>query len=166
MAGDTFAERMDLLSEIVGKGVLTAAIEVDQVYARYQTGWGDPDAPPGSVVTPTAQSHGPKGKPGPAFSHPHGGRAGYLSQTLTALGPSVAQAWADSIAEERPLATTTIVEAERVAAYVSIAAPVEVGILRGSGAVTVTDEGATIYDRPPVVPRLTQEAIDAAHGRR
>lgn len=38
-------------------------------------------------------------------------------------------------------------------------APVEFGDLRESGHPTVTDEGHTTYDRPPLVPRLSEAEL-------
>jgi len=156
----SFSERMDELKALVGKGMLHTTVTFDQVYARYQTGWGDPGTDTG-VITPKEISHGPAGKPGPIFNHPTGGQAGYLSMTLTEQGANVADAWSRAIGEEKPLSTTSIIAGEHLAALASGRAPLELGFLRGSAGVVVNDDGHEAYNRPPVVPRLSQEALDA-----
>ncbi len=51
--------------------------------------------------------------------------------------------------------------AEHLSGEVARLAPVEFGDLRGSGHPVVTDDGETIYDRPPLVGRLSKEELKA-----
>lgn len=151
----TFFDRMDDLSEQVGRGELHGQVNFDQVYARYVDGTGDLGDDTG-VITPTEISHGPHGKPGPTFDHPRGGQAGYLTGTLTEKGAEVAQQWADSIGEERPLDTVAITQVEAVAAEAAIRAPREFWLLTGSGSTEVQSDGAVIYEREAPVPRAAE----------
>lgn len=56
--------------------------------------------------------------------------------------------------------------AEDGATMVDVHAPVEFDNLRKSGHPTVTDDGATVYDRPPIVGRLSEEELRAERGER
>jgi hypothetical protein len=128
--------------------------------ARYQDGWGDPGDDTG-VITPSEISHGPAGKPGPTFDHPRGGQAGYLTETLTRMGPEVAQEWADSIGEERPLDTVAIGQVEKIGMEAAGLAPREFWMLAGSAHPSVHSDGDLIYDRPPVIPRVAESVLQA-----
>jgi hypothetical protein len=157
---DTFADRIDELRAQVGDGLLHGQINFDQVYARYVDGWGDLGDDTG-VITPTEESHGPNGKPGPSFDHPRGGEAGYLTATLTRIGPSIAQAWADSIGEETPLDNVMIHQVEDVTSEAEGLAPREFWLLSGSGHPSVESDGSTIYDRPPLIGRAPEDLLQA-----
>ena len=148
---DTFDERFAELRRLVGKGTIKGTIEVDQVYARWADGTGDLGDDTG-VITPEQIAVGPRGKPGPEFDHPRGGRSGYLTTTLTTKGPSIAQSWADAIGDKQPLDAVFIRNVEDIAAVVAFDAPIEFWLLRGSAHPSVEREGAVIYDRPPVIP--------------
>ena len=151
---DDFDERFAELRVLVGHGTVKGTVEVDQVYARYVDGWGDLGDDTG-VITPTEESHGPRGKPGPTFDHPRGGEAGYLTHTINEdqLGAPIAQSWADAIGNRQPLDTVFIRNVEDISTEVAVRAPIEFWLLRGSAHPTVTREGVTIYDRPPAIPR-------------
>lgn len=140
----TFAERMDELSTLVGHGMLEATVEVNQVYAHYQD-----------------SGHGPDGKPAAAFSHPRGGNAFYLTDGLTAHGPEYAQKLADAIGEEVPMADRMAQVTEDLAQVVFDDAPREFWLLRNSAHPRVVDDGHLSYDRPPLVPRLSQAELNA-----
>lgn len=140
---DTFDERFRMLREMVGKGILEGEVEVNQVYAHYQD-----------------SGEGPNGKPADTFEHPRGGEAGYLSDTLTRMGPEVAQRWADSISQERPMTAATIESVDKLANDVYLTAPREFWLLRNSASGRVTDDGRIVFDRPALMPRATQMELD------
>jgi len=166
----TFWQRMDDLEHLVGKGMLHGSVNVDQVYARYQDGWGDEGDDTG-VITPTELSHAPgpgewgtkgpwHGKAGPFFNHKEG-HAGFLSLTLTDKGPEYAERFCRCIDDEKPFVTEMIEVTENLAVTAGTRAPMEVGILQASVGAKVVDDDAVPYDRPPAMPRLPQEALDA-----
>lgn len=140
---DTFDERMTLLRELVGKGITEGEVEVNQVYAHYQD-----------------SGEGPNGKPAATFEHPRGGIAGYLSDTLTGMGPEVAQRWADSISEERPMTAATIESVDELVEDVHTLAPREFWLLRNSASGKVSDDGRVVFDKPALMPRATQMELD------
>jgi hypothetical protein len=155
-----FTDRMAELRRQVGKGMLHGQVNFDQVYARYVDGWGDEGDDTG-VITPTEMSEGPSGKPGPTFDHPRGGEAGYLTGTLTEVGPAIAQAWADSIGQEQSLDFVMIRQVEDVTAKAAAKAPREFFLLTGSGSAKVDSDGSTIYDRAAVIPRASEHMLQA-----
>ena len=157
---DDFDEKFAELRRIVGKGTVKGTIEVDQLYARWADGTGDLGDDTG-VITPTQIAMGPKGKPGPEFDHPRGGRSGYLTDTLTTEGPRIAQSWADAIGNRQPLDTVFIRNVEDISAIVAVDAPREFWLLRGSAHPSVEREGSTVYDRPAFVPRMPDSMLQA-----
>lgn len=163
----SFTEALDRLKGLVGEGMLQGTVEFNQVYARYQDGTGDPDMGYGTagVVTPTAESHGPAGKPGRLFDHPNGGKAGYLSGTLTEMGEEVAQSWADAIGNEKPMVAAMTQNVQDLALRSAALAPVEIAMLRLSAASQVIDNGHVAFDQPAMMPRVeSQFGIDELHG--
>jgi hypothetical protein len=102
------------------------------------------------------------------LNHPRGGRPRYL-------GDPMLEQHAETLAG---IARRTITEdgsdlrgamkdtAEGMSRMVQTNAPVEFNDLRRSGHPSVVDNGATIYDRPPEVARLTEDELRAKHGRR
>jgi hypothetical protein len=134
-----FADRIAELMERVGDGMLTGNVEVDQVYAQNQHESLD-------------------------FKHPRGGQAKYLEQPLMNNYERYLQSIADAVTSDpgEPTVQDKMVEAvEDLAGVGGVAtfAPVEHGYLRGSGHPSVTSEGETVYDRAPVVGRLTEEQL-------
>jgi hypothetical protein len=164
---DTFFERMDFLRTLVPAHGIEAYVEVDQVYARYQDGWGDPDMPAGTVITPTQISRSqpgvknPTGKAGPTFDHPMGGEAGYLSLTLTRRAQEYKDMWCEAIDNEQKFSEVTVAMVEDLAQAVFELAPIEFWILRMSAHPVVKVDDIIEYDRPPLMPRLSQEELDA-----
>lgn len=144
MTDASFSERIDQLREQVGQGVIQGYVNVDQVYAHYQD-----------------SGVGPRGKPAEAFDHPRGGEAGYLTDSLTAMGPDFAQEIADSISEETPMTEVFIGGVTDLILDVNTLAPLEWGNLRESAAAQVTDNGDVVYDRPALVPRLSDDELKA-----
>ncbi len=164
---DTFFERMDLLRTLVPAKGIEGYVEVNQVYARYQDGWGDPDMPAGTVTTPTQMSHSqpgvknPVGKLGPEFDHPMGGEAGYLTQTLTRRSPEYVDMLCKAIDETTPFKDVAVKIVEDLASAVFELAPIEFWVLRMSAHPVVKVDDIIEYDRPPLMPRLSQEELDA-----
>lgn len=162
----TFFSRMDDLSASVGHGMLQGDVEFNQVYARYGAGGlgdlGDGSGDTG-VISPTEMSYGPEPnrKPGDTFDHPRGGEFDYLGRSLTDMGPGFPNRVKDAIEGEQPLDDLMIRMVEELSTEAEIRAPREFGILNASAHPTVKSDGSTIYDRPPVIPRLTQPELDA-----
>ena len=168
----TFDEKFAELRRIVGHGTVKGAVVVDQVYARYQDGWGDLGNDTG-VVTPTEESHGPtaeefghkgpwSGTPGWLFKHRQGGEAGYLTHTIDEdqLGGPIVKSWCDAISDRQPLDAVFIRNVEDISAQVALRAPIEFyGLLRGSAHPSVEREGHPVYDRPPAIPRVPEEVL-------
>ena len=141
MTAGTFSERIAQLREQVGV-LTTGFVNVDQVYAHYQD-----------------SGVGPHGKPAAAFDHPDGGEAGYLSDTMTDYGPQWAQAVADSISEETPMADVFIDAVQDIGLEVEALAPLEFGNLRESSERQVEHDGEVVFDSPPLIPRLSDEEL-------
>lgn len=151
VSGSSFFARMDELQAMVGDDHLIGACEVDQVYAHRQH----------EELT---------------WHHPEGGQAKYLE------GPFIggiedhmrrlAKTMLDTTGPRAGMAEV----AEEMAAAVFEHAPFEFGDLRASGHPFVVDGGhvetveagktditggQTVYDRPPAVPRLSEEELRA-----
>lgn len=132
----SFDERMAELEAMVGEGPLTAAVEVDQVYAHYQ-------------------------HQGLEFKHPRGGQALYLQEPWLRNTDHAMQTLADGVLKPDGLHEAARQIALDGVTMVREHAPVEFDNLRRSGHATVTDNGAVIFDQPPEVPRLPEDALDA-----
>lgn len=139
----TFGDGVDALKELVGQGHLQGSVEFDQPYAFNQEigGWED-----------FLGHEGPKSM---TRGHPH-----FLGGSLTAESDATMQSMADHFLHEGP--TVGMIEAtERLADTSAAAAPVEFGDLADSAHPEVTSDGAVVYDRPPAVPRLSEEQLAA-----
>lgn len=139
MAG-TFGDRLADLADQVGHGTLIGRVEVDQVYAKIQ----HEDL---------------------SYHHPRGGGPLYLQQPLYDSSNTSLQRLADhALAGDLTRAMADGMEglSDKVAEY----APVEFDNLRRSGHPTVTSDGAVVYDRPPQVPRLTEDELRAEDRHR
>lgn len=139
----SFGDRVDALKEIVGQGRLEGSVEFDQLYAfNQEVGyWED-----------FLGHEGPKEM---ERGHPH-----FLGGSLTAEADPIMESMADHFLKEGP--TVGMIEgAERLADTSAAAAPVEFGDLADSAHPMVTDDGAVVYDRPPVVPRLDEDQLAA-----
>ncbi len=137
-----FSEGVDEIRRLVGKGKLTGAVEVNQVYAHYQD-----------------SGHGPHGKPASEFNHPQGGRAGYLSGNLTEHRRDFLDILSHFLDERSPLDILMIRVVEELSTMVEVDAPRELWFLRQSAHPTVERDGRPIYDRPPIMPRLPEELL-------
>jgi hypothetical protein len=134
----SFYGRIEALLDSVGDGSLVGKVEFDQAYAHRQheeLGW----------------------------IHPHGGQAQYLSTALFTGLYSFMERIADHTLQEGGPRLGMIVDMEALARESAVLAPVEVGTLRGSAHPSVEENGVVVYDRPPLVPRLSDEELDRIH---
>ncbi len=139
----TFAEGIRELKDLVGDGQLEGEVRVNQVYAHYQD-----------------SGFGPRGKPAFAFDHPRGGEAMYLSGPLRYRKDEVLQRWANSLLRGR-IVHETIDILHSFGDDVQLHAPRQFEILRNSAALRLADDGIVVFDLPPLIPRLTQEQLNA-----
>jgi hypothetical protein len=134
----SFADGIDKLKEAIGPGHLIGGVEVDQIYAHWQ------------------HDH-------PEFYHPDDGKAFYLRDPLFSGVNGYMQKLADNVVHSDGTSTLNEAMAENMEDLsthgVYIQAPLEFGDLKGSGHPTVTSDGETVYDRAPLVARLTEEEI-------
>jgi hypothetical protein len=144
----TFFDRIDDLAEQVGVGSLQMKVVVDQVYAHYQ--------------------HEGVSMHGRPLTHPHGGQDFYLRDPLYNKIDERMQKLADATLSEdgSKLKSAMIDAAEELSEDVFELAPKEFNDLAESGHPSVTDDGATIYDRPPRVGRLSEEQLKAKSRER
>lgn len=135
-----FGARVATLADQVGRGDLQAMVTVDQVYAKYQ-------------------------HEGLDLKHPEGGQAKYLQQPLFAERDRYLRGLASAAITETgsDLEGAAVRVAEDLSTQVYQHAPFEFGDLRASGHPTVTSDGATVYDRLPLVPRLSESELRDKH---
>jgi hypothetical protein len=139
----TFAAQIDKLDRIVGHGTLEIKCVVDQVYAKYQHESLD-------------------------LRHPRGGGGKFLTRTLFAEYRGIYRGLARDALRPRGLVSAAIVGSEKLSKGVYKNAPHEFNDLRNSGHPTVKDAGRFVYNRPPVVKRLSKsqlKAKDRARGK-
>jgi hypothetical protein len=132
------------LLKIVGDKKLEGKVVVDQVYAKFQHESLD-------------------------LKHPHGGGGKFLTRALFKEHRGIMRGLARDAYQVYGLNSAMIVGMERVVRGVYQNAPHEFNDLRNSGAPSVKDRGRFIYNRPPVVKRLTKSQLrakDRARGRR
>lgn len=132
MAG-TFDRRMRDLADRVGGGAMTARVEVDQVYAKYQHERTD-------------------------LRHPGGGKANFLRDPLFSSADDGLREVARTVLDFGP-EPAMIDFSEGLAQGVYEQAPFEFGDLKASPHPTVTDGESTVYDRAPMIHRLTDEEL-------
>ncbi len=135
-----FDSRIEQLQQRVGFLPARAALEVDQVYARYQ-------------------------HEGLDFRHPRGGQAKYLEIPLYVETPGYLRDVAARVLEDGLDAPLEAV-AEDLSGQVFDHAPVEFLDLRASGHPRVLRGSTVVYDRPPMQPRLTEAQLRAKHKLR
>lgn len=136
----SFFDRIDELSDAVGHGTVSVSVEVDQVYAHYQ-------------------------EVGAELSHPRGGMAFALREASVAHADKHMETLAGRAVTEdgSHLREAAIDVSEATVADYYELAPRDYDDLRDSGHPKVTDEGAIVYDRPPVVARLTEAELRLKH---
>lgn len=133
----TFADRIDILKEMVGTGDLVGVVRVDQRYAEIQHNSAE-------------------------FRHPRGGQAFYLSQPLLDHHRDYLEAYARQVLEDGG-EQSMVASMEDLAEDGGVAthAPILYANLRASGSPSVTSDGRSIYDRPPRQHRLSEEELRA-----
>jgi hypothetical protein len=143
----TFFARTEALKERVGTGLMSFTVSADQVYAYNIEAGGWENF---------------LGKYGPRSLEPrHGGELHALELSLKALADHLWEDCADRLLLPDGLFEAFVSGAEELCAAYSLNAPVEWGNLRLSGHPVVEDNGATVYDRPPISPRLSRAELDA-----
>lgn len=133
--GGTFGARVTELRERVGTGHTIGHVEVDQAYAQYQ-------------------------HEGVEFRHPLGGQAKFLEAPLMERYRDYLARIGRDVLDEGvvgPMAANM----EDLSREVFERSPLEFGDLRDSGHPTVEDDGKTVYDRPPMAHRLSEEELAA-----
>lgn len=133
MAGD-FGARMDELMAAVGEGELTVSVVVDQVYAKYQHERMD-------------------------LKHPQGGQAKYLSAPLLNKAGDYLRQIAGSVLHGSLQGAMELVAEDLATKQVFDHAPREFQDLRQSGHPRVLNNDLVVYDRPPIVHRLTEAEL-------
>lgn len=136
MSNGSFDDGLRFLAEAVGRGKLTGSLEVDQVYAHYQ-------------------------HEGIEFHHPDGGQAMYLRDPLFSRHSDYMKHMASEVIvpEGSQLTEAMIGNMEDLNKQVEVLAPREFEDLARSGHPKVISDATTVYDRPPVVARLTEEEL-------
>lgn len=124
----TWRERLDLLEQRVGDGVLEGQIVVDQAYAAYQEVHED-------------------------LNHPRGGGPHFVGGPLLENHRKYVQNLADGVLDGS-LVLRMIDNMEDMADEVFARAPVLYTPLRSSGHPIVRDNGVVQYDRAPLAERL------------
>src|SRR5215469_11170337 len=135
----SFGARTRLLEEMVGEGILRSEIIVDQIYAHRQH-----------------EDY---------LVKKHGGQAKYLETALF-----------DRLAEHMEILAQSVLRGLLVPAMVEVTEsitgnaiertpilPETGGILKKSYHRMVLDNGVLRYNRPPIIPRLTQKEITEIH---
>lgn len=150
-----FAQRTRELEARVGHGKLEGKVAFDQIYAAPQeVGYW--------VTGPNAGIHIEH------YTTPGTG-AHYLGGPLLEGAPMAMRTLADGALEPDGLNRGMTHNVERLADDSSHRAPREVGDLSRSAHPSVKSDGATVYDRPPEVPRLSEAELRAkaklAEGR-
>lgn len=139
----TFAAKTNELARFVGTGNLEIKVVVDQVYAKYQHESLD-------------------------LRHPHGGGGKFLTKALMQEYRGICRGFARDALRPRGLISAATVGSEKISKGVYKNAPHEFNDLRNSAHPTVKDRGRIVYDRAPVVRRLTKaqlKAKDRARGK-
>lgn len=135
---------MQHLADSCGDGMLRAEAVVDQVYAKYQE------------LRDDLALHG-------------GGQHHYTRDALLNNTTQIMRWYADALVtpDGSDIRGAAGRVAERLADGVYELAPFEFGDLKASGHPIARDKGVVIYDRPPMVHRLTTEELRAkGHLRR
>lgn len=132
----TFDDRMAELEKMVGQGKITAQVEVAQLYAQYQ-------------------------HEGIDLHHPRGGQAKYLEKPWLDNADHAMQTFADHLLKPDGLTEAARQIALDGVTMVGDHAPVEFDNLRRSGHASVIDNGATVFDEPPEVARLSEAELKA-----
>lgn len=139
-----FVKRIGKLERDVGRTKLQIKVVVDQIYAQNQH--------------ETLY-----------FRHSSGGGPKFLTRALLGESRSIMRGFARDVYRPRGLVSAAIAGSERISKGVYKHAPHEFNDLRNSAAPSVKDGGRIVYQRPPVIKRLTKtqlRAKDRARGRK
>jgi hypothetical protein len=136
--GGTFVMRIDELIQEVGEGQIIGHVEFNQAYAQIQ-------------------------HQNTRYRHPRGGEAFYLHNALEDGADVYWQMVSDTVLSGSGPTSGMISAVETLSITSASLAPIMWGNLRLSPHPWVTHNGTTVYDRPPVMPRLTDEELDALH---
>lgn len=93
------------------------------------------------------------------------GHPKFVEQPLLGGSEGFMRTVADHLLEDGPIAGM-IEDVETLADEASAEAPIEFGDLKASAHPTVTADGAIVYDRPPLVPRLSEGQLKAKAAKR
>lgn len=129
----TFFERIDELDDRIPESV-DGKVEVDQAYAHYQ-------------------------HEGVEFDHPRGGQPFYLKVPMVDFAEAHTRRLAKTLMDPGGAKEGMQDVVEEVARGVHELAPREFGDLRNSAHPTVAVDGVVEYDRPPLVPRLSEAEL-------
>lgn len=153
MSGGSFFDRIDELDRAVGHGDLETRVEFNQVYA----------APQERGFWETGPNAGVQIR-----NHPRGGGSHFLRNAIIGGADGLMEELARNAItpDGSDLVQAAINNGHTVDVDASTNAPVEFANLNRSGHITVTDDGAVVYERPPHVGRLSREQLDAQkrHG--
>lgn len=103
------------------------------------------------------------------FAHPSGGGPKFLTRALVQSHRSIMRGMARDALRPRGLVSAAIVGAEKISKGVYQNAPHEFNDLRNSAHPTVREGSRKVYDRAPIVKRLTKtqlRAKDRARGKK
>lgn len=129
----SFFARLDDLEQQVPEAI-EGKVEVDQVYAHYQ-------------------------HEGVEFRHPRGGQPFYLKIPMVDFAEEHTRRLAKTLIEPGGAKEGMQDVVEEVSRGVHELAPREFDDLRNSAHPTVSVDGVVTYDRPPLIPRLTEEEL-------
>lgn len=96
--------------------------------------------------------------------HPNGGQAKFLETALHQNSGEYLQGIADKVLDGG--APDGMIDAvTKLDDHSAELTPKEATVLARSGHLTVTDNGAVVYDKPPEVPRLSEAELEEIHDR-
>lgn len=96
--------------------------------------------------------------------HPNGGQAKFLETALHEHADEYYQGIADKVLDGA-INDGMIAAVDKLDNHSAELTPKEATVLARSGHLTVTDNGATVYDKPPEVPRLSEAELEEIHDR-
>lgn len=131
-----FVDGIEHLAMQVGDGNLTGRVVNDQRYSKYQELRED-------------------------LHHPRGGQAHYLRDSLLTGAPDYMQRLARGAVtrDGSDLRGEMVHVVEDVAARMTQLAPILYNVLKRSAHPSVEDAGVTVYDRPPLARRLSEQEL-------
>jgi hypothetical protein len=98
------------------------------------------------------------------LKHPHGGQAKFLETALHNGADEYLQGIASKVLDGS-INDGMIDAVDKLDNKSAELTPKEATVLARSGHLTVTSDGATVYDKPPEVPRLSEQELEEIHDR-